>query len=222
MLFLGLADGYLKLRFGGLAVTGLRDVLALLDLRGRADAPRAEQASRSSGRRWTASWWSRGSRSCSCNSPIPRTARSTHSLLASALAHRVGSALLLRLRRAAYASGRLFGFLTIILAITAVNGAVSLYQYRGRPGGDRWRGDRDTPRLIYGAERYLGAHIRGQQRRATTPPSGTRVGYGIWWCASRVWRGPAAFVFLMLGRRRRLNAGRWVRSCRAGVDRRAS
>ena len=26
MLFIGLADGYLKLRFGGLAVTGLRDV----------------------------------------------------------------------------------------------------------------------------------------------------------------------------------------------------
>lgn len=199
MLFLGLADGYLKLRFGGLAVTGLRDAVlfaicagALMRLvlqRERLHWPPLTA--------FVVAWVA----VVAVQLANPANGTLYHSLLA-LRSHLEWVPLfffgyaLMRTKR------RLFAFLTILLVLTAVNGAVSLYQYQAGPEAiAKWGPGYE--RLIYG-----GGHVAGrtfvddagvQQLRPMA--LGSDTGYAG---TLAVIAGPAAFVFLMLGRRRLL------------------
>lgn len=198
MLFLGLADGFLKLRFGGLAVTGLRDVLlfsicagALMRL-----AVRKEAISWPPMTALVVAWVV----VVLVQLANPANGTLTHSLLA--LRSHIewvplfffGYAVL-RTKR------RLFGFLTILLAITAVNGAVSLYQYQAGPEAVAAWGP-GYERLINGGGDVAGRTFvdNSGERRLRPPALGSDTGFGG---VLAVLAGPAAFVFLMLGRRRR-------------------
>ncbi len=199
MLFLGFADGYLKLRFGGLLITALRDGLlfaicagALMRL-----ALRREQI------RWppltplVAAWVA----VVLVQLANPANGTLTHSLLA--LRSHIEwvplfffGYVMLRSKR------RLFAFLTILLVITTVNGAVSLYQYRAGPEALAAWGP-GYEKLVYGGGGVAGRTYvdAGGNQRVRPMGLGSDTGFGG---VLAVLAGPAAFVFLMLGRRRLL------------------
>jgi hypothetical protein len=198
MLFLGLADGYLKLRFGGLAITGLRDALlfsvtagALMRL-----ALSGEPVRRPPLTALVVAWVA----VVLVQLANPANGTLTHSLL-SLRSHIEWVPLfffgyaLLRTKR------RILGFLTIILVLTAVNGAVSLYQYQAGPQAIAGWGS-GYAKLIYGGGDVSGRTFidNSGAQRLRPPALGSDTGFGG---IMAVLAGPAAFVFLMLGRRRR-------------------
>ena len=197
MLFIGLADGYLKLRFGGLAVTALRDALlfaitagALMRL-----ALGREQI------RWppltvlVVAWVA----VVLVQIANPANGTLSHSLL-SLRSHIEWVPLfffgyvIMRDKR------RIFGFLTILLVITSINGAVSLYQYEAGPQAIAAWGP-GYQEVIFGGPQIAGRTFidaTGNQRLRPLG-LGSDTGYaGV----LAVIAGPAALVFLMLGRRR--------------------
>lgn len=197
-LFIGLADGYLKLRFGGLAITGLRDALlfsvtagALMRL-----ALSGEQIHWPPLTGLVVAWVA----VVLVQLANPANGTLTHSLLA--LRSHIewvplfffGYAIL-RTKR------RIFGLLTIILALTAVNGAVALYQYQAGPRAVAAWGP-GYERLIYGGGAVAGRTFvdNSGEQRLRPPALGSDTGFGG---VLAVLAGPAAFVFVMLGRRRR-------------------
>jgi hypothetical protein len=199
MVFLGLADGYLKLRFGGLAITGLRDVLLLSIAAGAL----MRLALNREPIRWppltalVAAWVA----VVIVQLANPANGTLTHSVL-SLRSHIEWIPLfffgfvMMREKR------RIFVFLTILLAVTAVNGAVSLYQYEAGPAAIAAWGP-GYEKIIFGGEGVAGrtyVDTTGTQR-LRPPGLGSDTGFaGI----LAVIAGPAAFVFLMLGRRRSL------------------
>jgi hypothetical protein len=199
MLFLGLADGYLKLRFGGLAVTGLRDAL-LCSICAGALMRLALSGDRIIWPPWTAlvaAWI--GVVLVQLANPANGTV--THSLLA-VRSHIewvplffFGYAIMRNKRR-------LFVFLIILLTLTAVNGAVSLYQYEAGPDAIAAWGP-GYHKLIFGDGSLAGRTFidAGGNQRLRPPGLGSDTGYAG---TLAVIAGPAALVFLMLGRRRRL------------------
>lgn len=201
MVFLGLADGYLKLRFGGLAITAVRDALLLSICAGALMrlALSGEQL------RWppltalVAVWVA----VVLVQLANPANGTLTHSLLA--LRSHIEwvplfffGYVIMRDKR------RLFAFLTILLVITAVNGAVSLYQYEAGPEAVAAWGP-GYEKLIYGGDGVAGrTYVDNTGNQRLRPMAlGSDTGYaGV----LAVIAGPAAFVFLMLGRRRLLQA----------------
>ena len=199
MLFLGLADGYLKLRFEGLAVTALRDAL-LFSICAGALMRLALSGERI---RWppltalVAAWVV----VVLVQLANPANGTLTHSLL-SLRSHIEWVPLfffgyvIMRDKR------RLFGFLTILLVITMINGAVSLYQYEAGPAAIAAWGP-GYQKVIFGGPAIAGrTFIDASGTQRLRPPGlGSDTGYaGV----LAVIAGPAAFVFLMLGRRRLL------------------
>jgi len=199
MVFLGLADGYLKLRFGGLAITAVRDALLLSICAGALMrlALSGEQL------RWppltalVAVWVA----VVLVQLANPANGTLTHSLLA--LRSHIEwvplfffGYVIMRDKR------RLFAFLTILLVITAVNGAVSLYQYEAGPEAVAAWGP-GYEKLIYGGDGVAGrTYVDNTGNQRLRPMAlGSDTGYAG---TLAVIGGPAAFVFLMLGRRRLL------------------
>jgi len=201
MVFLGLADGYLKLRFGGIAITGLRDALLLSICAGALMrlALSREQI------RWppltglVVAWVA----VVLVQLANPANGTFTHSLLA--LRSHIEWVPLFFLGYVMMRSKRrLFAFLTVLLAITAVNGAVSLYQYEAGPEAiAAWGPGYD--KLIYGGGGIAGRTFvdTGGNQQLRPMALGSDTGYAG---TLAVLAGPAAFVFLMLGRRRLLQA----------------
>lgn len=199
MLFLGLADGYLKLRFGGLAITGLRDALLLSITAGAL----MRLALAREPVRWppltalVAAWVA----VVVVQVANPANGTLYHSFLA--LRSHIEwvplfffGYVIMRDKR------RLFAFLTILLVITAVNGAVSLYQYEAGPEAIAGWGP-GYEKLIFGGGGVAGrtfVDTTGNQRLRPMG-LGSDTGYAG---TLAVIAGPAAFMFLMLGRRRLL------------------
>jgi hypothetical protein len=153
MLFLGLADGYLKLRFGGLAITALRDAL-LYSIAAGALIRLALSDTRISWPPLTAlvaAWV--GVVLIEVANPANGTL--THSLL-SLRSHIEWVPLFFLGYAVLRTKRRLLGFLTLILVLTAVNGAVALYQYQAGPNAIAAWGP-GYERLIFG-----GAGIAGR------------------------------------------------------------
>ncbi len=199
MLFLGLADGYLKLRFGGLGITGLRDALLLSITAGA-----LMRLALSGGQiRWppltplVAAWVA----VVLVQLANPANGTLEHSLLA--LRSHIEwvplfffGYVMMRNKR------RLFAFLTLLLVITAVNGAVSLYQYEAGPRAIAEWGQ-GYQKLIFGGGGIAGRTFvdTGGNQRLRPMGLGSDTGFAG---TLAVIAGPAAFVFLMLGRRRLL------------------
>ncbi|MEA2221069.1 MAG: hypothetical protein QOJ35_3695, partial [Solirubrobacteraceae bacterium] len=199
MLFLGLADGYLKLRLGGLAITAVRDALlfsvcagALMRL-----ALTGERLQWPPLTGLVAAWVG----VVLVQLANPANGTMTHSLL-SLRSHIEWVPLfffgyaLMRSKR------RILVFLTILLAITAVNGAVSLYQYEAGPAAVAAWGP-GYAKLIYGGGGIAGRTFVDALGNERLRPMGLGSDTGFAGTLAVI-AGPAAFVFLMLGRRRRL------------------
>lgn len=199
MLFLGLADGYLKLRFGGLAITGVRDGL-LFSICAGALVRIALSGEPVHWPPWTGlvvAWVA----VVLVQLANPANGTLTHSVL-SLRSHIEWVPLFFFGFALMRAKRRIFVFLTILLAITAVNGAVSLYQYQGGPEAIAAWGPGYKELILGGAAISGRTFVDASGTRQLRPPGlGSDTGYAG---GLAVLAGPAAFVFLMLGRRRRL------------------
>lgn len=201
MLFLGLADGYLKLRFQGLAVTGLRDALLFAIMAGAL----MRIATSDEPIRWppltglVVAWLA----VVGVQLANPANGTLQHSVLA-LRSHIEWVPLFFFGFVMMRTKGRLFGFLVLLLVLTAINGLVSLYQYQAGPEAIAAWGPGYYDQ-IFGAGDLAGRTFvdsTGEQR-IRPPGLGSDTGFaGI----LAVLGGPAAFVFLMLGRRRAVQA----------------
>jgi hypothetical protein len=199
MLFVGLADGYLKLRFGGLAVTALRDALLFAITAGALMRLALDRAQI----RWppltllVVAWVA----VVLVQLANPANGTLSHSLL-SLRSHIEWIPLFFFGYMMMRDKRRIFGFLTILLVITSINGAVSLYQYEAGPQAIAAWGP-GYQKVIFGGPQIAGrtfVDASGNQRLRPLG-LGSDTGYaGV----LAVIAGPAAFVFLMLGRRRLL------------------